>query len=674
MSHEALRQGVVGVLIAYALAGCGGGGGGGGGSTAPPATFTVGGSISGLVGSVTLQNAGGAQLSVSANGSFTFGGSVAGGASYSVTVAAQPDLQSCTVANGSGAASANVTNIAVTCADAPPTLNLSLQPIKAFRLAWSAVPGVTHYALLEDATGNSGFAQVGADIGATVTSLDHVVPLYERVNARYFVQACSASRCIDSNAVSASGTLAEAVGYFKAASIGPFDQFGESIALSGDGATLAVGVPADDSNATGIDGNPDNDDLAESGAVYVFVRDGGGAAWVQQAYIKASIAGQGFSFGQRVALDSSGATLAATSPIHDGTGAAYVFERVDGVWTEQGLLKAANPDQSDFFGESLALSSDGKTLAVGALFEDSAASGVDGNQTDNSLVNSGAAYVFVKDGPAWRQDAYVKASNPGDGDRFGSSVALSADGATLAVGARGEDSGATGVGGDQSDQGATNSGAVYVFTHGAQWAQQAYIKASNTDALDDFGQSLALSADGSTLAVGADGEDSAASGIDGDEADDSAPGAGAVFVFSRLAGIWTRQAYIKASDTFGFARPGDDFFGTSLALSANGSVLAVGAPGEDSSAIGIGGDAADNSAEQAGAAYVFVRSRGAWAQRAYVKQSTSRPPGFFGGAVALSGDGASLAAGAILEEGSVPGINGDQSSAAIEAAGAVYLY
>ena len=100
---------------------------------------------------------------------------------------------------------------------------------------------------------------------------------------------------------------------------------------------------------------------------------------------------------------------------------------------------------------------------------------------------------------------YFKASNTGADDLFGHSIALSADGNTLAVGAVYEDSAATGIGGNQADNSAIDSGAVYVFTRaGSSWSQQAYFKASNTDAGDGFGDSLALPSDASTLAVGAD--------------------------------------------------------------------------------------------------------------------------------------------------------------------------
>ena len=108
-------------------------------------------------------------------------------------------------------------------------------------------------------------------------------------------------------------------------------------------------------------------------------------------------------------------------------------------------------------------------------------------------------------------------------------MALSGD--TLAVGAFFEDGGATGIGGDPGDKSAFGSGAVYVFTpdFGGAWSQQAYVKASNTGSGDQFGWSVAL--DGDTLAVGAIREESAATGVSGDQDDNSADRAGAVYVF-----------------------------------------------------------------------------------------------------------------------------------------------
>jgi hypothetical protein len=101
-----------------------------------------------------------------------------------------------------------------------PELTLRLQATKGFQFSWTAVPDATHYILLEDATGSSGFAPVGRDIPATSTSFEHIVPLYRRVNARYIVSACNSARCVDSNSVHASVPLTEAIGYCKASNVG----------------------------------------------------------------------------------------------------------------------------------------------------------------------------------------------------------------------------------------------------------------------------------------------------------------------------------------------------------------------------------------------------------------------------------------------------------------------
>jgi trimeric autotransporter adhesin len=440
------------------------------------------------------------------------------------------------------------------------------------------------------------------------------------------------------------------------------DGFGWSVAVDGD--TLVVGAIAEDSGATGVDGDQGDSSQEEAGAAYVFVRDGTG--WSQQAYLKASNTDTFDLFGSRVAI--SGDTIAVSAPQEEGfedvgEGAVYIFVREGTSWSQQAHLKASNAE-FDRFGQSLAL--DGDTLAVGAPQEDSAATGIDGNQADNSAAGSGAVYLFERDGASWSQAAYVKASNTGAGDLFGWSVAL--DGDTLAVGARDEQSAATGVGGDQSDDSVLQAGAVYVFARSeASWSQQAYVKASNTDARDNFGTSVAV--DGDTLAVSATWEDSGATGVNGDQTDESAARAGAVYVFTRSGTTWSQEAYVKPSNT-----ESDDTFGEAVALS--GGALAVSSPRESSNAVGIDGDQANNSAVQSGAVYLFARAEGGWSQRAYVKASNTDPDGvpadYFGEALALDGD--RLVAGAYGEDSIATGVDGDQSDNSGISAGAVYVF
>ena len=164
---------------------------------------------------------------------------------------------------------------------------------------------------------------------------------------------------------------------------------------------------------------------------------------------------------------------------------------------------------------------------MGASFETSNATGVNGNQADNSIPFAGAAYVFVRSGSTWSQQAYLKASNTA-GDRFGQTLCVSGD--AIVVGAHFEDSNATGINGNQGDNSASNAGAAYVFSRsGAAWSQQAYLKASNTGADDSFGIGVAVSGD--VVAVGADHEDSVATGVNGNQADNNGTNSGAVYLF-----------------------------------------------------------------------------------------------------------------------------------------------
>jgi len=464
--------------------------------------------------------------------------------------------------------------------------------------------------------------------------------------------------------------------------------------------------------------------------------------------------------GSDVSAGSQSTTLPIAVHLHDFANALYMVEACNVAGCNSsievnamnraldaiGYFKASNAEGAperfshktfrDLFGDAIALSADGKTLAVGAVGEDSFATGINGDQNDNTTLQSGAVYVFRLDGNAWSQQAYIKASNTEQEDRFGHSIALSADGDTLVVGAPREDSNAKGIDGNQDNNLAGNSGAAYVFHFDSTgWYQQAYIKASNTRGAalnpdeprasiggEEFGSSIALSADGRTMVVGAPNESGAARGINGDQNAYTFSESGAVYVFRQDGNEWSQQAYIKASNalggrTFGIdvglsgdgntlavAAPEEysnatdslagwsgaayvfrfdnsewfqeahvkgfhaedppvgngDSFGAAIALSLNGNTLAVGAPTEDSAATGVNGDQSDNSAEHSGAAYVFRFSGTNWNQQSYLKASNQSDR--FGTTIALNQDGNVLVVGSPLEVSTALGINGDQTS------------
>jgi hypothetical protein len=241
------------------------------------------------------------------------------------------------------------------------------------------------------------------------------------------------------------------------------------VSLSANGDTMAIGAFDEDRGR---------------GALYVFARSGG--TWSQQARVQPAILDPQDSMGCWVAISDDGNTIAAGAldedtlepginavkgghsgvidgPDDNSAGAAFVFVRSGTTWTEQANFKASNVSRQDWFGVRLALSGDGNTMAVGAPNEDSAAKGIDGKQDDDSADGAGALYLFTRSGTTWKQEHYVKGSNTEKFDEFGSSMALSRDGRTMAVGAHFESGGSKGVNGNEADNSVAHSGAAYVF-------------------------------------------------------------------------------------------------------------------------------------------------------------------------------------------------------------------
>lgn len=382
--------------------------------------------------------------------------------------------------------------------------------------------------------------------------------------------------------------------------------------------------------------------LAGSGNVRVYRNRNG--EWVQDGTFGFIIPEGGPAnsldlFGASMGLTPDGRTLVVGSPGHstgeppiafferDYSGAVYVFNNTNSLWTQEAFLKASNAGGSylceapceelacptsgegDGFGVSVAVSEDGNTVVVGAPGEASAATGVNGNEADDSAPAAGAAYVFERIDDVWEQTAYLKASNTDAGDRFGFAVAIAGD--VIAVGAEREDSADAG---DQNDNSAEDAGAVYVFERmGGVWEQTQYLKASNADAAYLFGANLAIS--DTTLVVGSPGE-SSVGGVN----------SGAAYVFSLIDGMWTQTNFYKAfnADTGSqFAGPpGSVSYGEpstlnpcevqattkGASLSLSGDTLIVGAPFEDSPAVGVNGVPSGTPIPNSGAVYVFDNS------------------------------------------------------------------
>lgn len=340
-------------------------------------------------------------------------------------------------------------------------------------------------------------------------------------------------------------------------------------------------------------------------------------------------------FGDAVAID--GETALVGDPIDDiagefDAGQVYVFRRVNGHWSAADVWSASDASQSDMFGKSVAVS--GETAVVGAPFNNTAAG-----------QDAGSAYVFVRSGGIWTEQAQLFASDAAKHDLFGKSVAI--DGDTIAVGA---DNAMMGQGavyvfvrnGDQwseqdilrADDASSNSlsflgsaisldgdillagapavdngvflsvGAAYVFVRsGTSWDQHARLdNPSGDEDYEWFGGAVAL--DGVTAVIGADG-DSTPAGTD----------TGAAYVFRFNGGMWVLEDQLLAEDAVDF-----DHLGASVAVEADTAL--VGSTFE-------GG---------AGSVYVFNRSNGAWTQRVKLTTTLNPAPSDFGATAAISGD------------------------------------
>lgn len=383
--------------------------------------------------------------------------------------------------------------------------------------------------------------------------------------------------------------------YLKASYPDERDRFGSSVAVSG--STVVVGAYLEDG-----DGAPESDDsLQDAGAAYVYVRSG--EAWIQQAYLKPNLPELGTQFGDSVAIAGDTIVVGAperpyipgpTDPKLEGAGAAFVFVREAGEWTQQALLLPEHSGAEDRFGSSVAISGD--TIVVGAPVEDS-----DGSSPfDDSVISAGAAYIFVRDGTSWSQQAYLKADVPFRPGRLGEDVAIAGD--TVVAGGFGNANVFTRSAGTWTSEGSLGPGIPLTFTN--------------------YGDAVAIWAD--TIFVSSPVQEVIAPG------GGTITGAGVTYVFERGASGWDQAASLQAWDA-----EVDGHFGRSLAVWED--VLVVGSP-----------DASGNVGERAGAAYVFFRRGGSWVVGPRLTAANGDDGDALGGNVAI--DAGTVVAGAMAEQ------------------------
>ncbi len=466
-------------------------------------------------------------------------------------------------------------------------------------------------------------------------------------------------------------TCAEfAAGYLKASNTGADDRFGYVLAASGD--RIAVSALLEDSAPGAADAADDS--TPDSGAVYIFRKTG--TSWEQEAFIKPKLVEAGDAFGSSIALDGdtlavgakgddSPGTYAQNDPTSNTTtdsGAVYVFEREgDGSWEQVAFLKAGVERSAEEFGYAVALE-DGR-LIVSAPNDDSSSRGLGGAPESGGVLNSGAVYSFLRTTTGtWKRESYIKANYPGAQDHFGRSVAFAKG--VLVIGAPGEDSSVPEIDRASTNNAAIDSGAVYVLTRSDMgWMTPHYLKAEVIDAGDEFGGVVA--AGEGFIAVGARNEGSAMPPGGSNPVDDSAPDAGAVYVFASGPVGWQQTDFLKAHNA-----GAGDHFGSSLA--ACGRFLHVGATSEDGSGALLSSNPNDDGRSSSGAVYTFDQGSTGWEGFAFIKASNPGSGDVFGSSLAC--EGSRLVVGARGESSASDEIDTGQDNNAAPEAGAAYVF
>jgi hypothetical protein len=397
----------------------------------------------------------------------------------------------------------------------------------------------------------------------------------------------------------ASGLVWTAPGFQKklASDISSSAAFGQSTAMSADGTTALVG--AGGRFTSGVGG---------TGAVYAFNYSAG--VWSQSQIIVSSDLEYADRFGSSVSMSANGdiAVIGAKDEdtgANSNNGAAYIFTRSAGTWTQQAKLVASDPAGSATFGSSASISSDGTTVAIGSPYSGT----------------GGAVYVFTGSGATWTQQAKLVASDTASNDQFGNQVSISSDGSTLLIAAQ------------NKTVTFTSNGAAYVFTRSAgTWTEQAKLIPTTLQIYQGFGSSVALSSTGNSAFIGAPSASNTGASF-----------SGSVYYFTRSGSTWTQQQKITSSDIVA-----GDSFGTSVALSANGSLLLVGVYGEDTS------PNTDN-----GAVYSFSLSGSSWVQGSkYFAPDAASYDNFGGGQISISSNGSKFIIGCYTEATSPYTYNG----------------
>ena len=365
----------------------------------------------------------------------------------------------------------------------------------------------------------------------------------------------------------------------------PDDYFGRAVAVAGD---IAV-IGADHDDDMGID----------SGSAYIYrLMD---SVWVQEAKALPLDGETNTRFAWAVATDGTSAVFGAHHDNDQGidSGSAYVFALDGASWVQQAKLLASDGGPSDNFGRAVAVA--GSVAVIGA------------KGTNDNGPNAGSVYIFRRSGSNWHEETKLVASDGESGDLFGWSVAISGD--TVLVGAAAD------------DEKALNAGAAYVFQYeNGTWRQKLKLMASDGEAEDWFGASVAISGDRAIVGAHQD--------------DDMGEDSGSAYIFHWDELDWVEQDKLVPLD----AMP-EDNFGWSVSISGD--------------AAGVGAYLAEESGSDAGTAYVYWFDGAEWLPQIKLTASDASAGDNFGVSVSLTNAGEHIIVGAMFDDDN----GGDSGSA-----------
>jgi hypothetical protein len=525
----------------------------------------------------------------------------------------------------------------------PPTFTVTAGAnTKELLFDWDPVPGAVIYRLLWKTREGQYFEPYDETrLRRSRVAIPIAAHLQPWQFMRFVVLACNPAGCTRSNEIAGIDHMLDAIGYFKASNTDPQDRFGDAIAMSADGTTLAVAAPGEDGSSDGSEVDPGNPSM-NTGAVYVYRRQG--RRWTQEAYLKgyysqpgSAVGGAGVTSvkGRTLSLNVDGSVLAVGAPSFDLTaggneGAVYLFTRDAGnVWKfAQHLVSPATFFRGDNFGYTLDLSSDGNTLMVNSA-----------GARDSSGYAVGHTHLYARTGNAWLRSTTL---TPPYADDICPMTRMSANGRVLV----------SSCGFTSSHPGAR---AVTRRLVGGSWVRYPDLpinwRGPQPIAIDYAGSKLAINYSAWTY------------------------GDFGIGIYRWENNRWVAEVAVR-EPTWYPATSGT--WGSALEFDRLGAFLAIGDP--RCTAHGAGVMPPVMGTEPHGCVYFYERffpQEGAapnWRERSRIKAPSPATGDEFGSSIALGGSAWYLAVGAPGEDSDARGVDGDQASDAAEEAGAVYLY